>query len=50
MKKEYLSPQVEILRLASPISLLETFSGKGEIEEFDDGGEWDPNGDGDWFD
>ncbi len=50
MKKEYLSPQVEILQLASPMNILETFSGTGSVDDFEDGGEVDSaNGEGDWF-
>ncbi len=50
-KELYLAPAVEVVRLASPISLLETFSGMGNVDDFDEGGEWGVDGDEpkDWF-
>ncbi len=53
----YLAPTVEVLRLASPISLLETFSGTGSVEDLTDGNadgaeDWGLDGGEpkDWFD
>ncbi len=52
LKELYSAPEVEIVRLASPISLLETFSGGGSVGDYGNGGEWglDPNKEPeDWF-
>ncbi len=55
-KELYLAPAVEVVKLASPISLLETFSGTGSVEELIDGNlddaGWGIDGSGepeDWF-
>ncbi len=37
-QREYVKPSVEVLHLAS-LSILESFSGEGEIDQFEDGGE-----------
>ncbi len=55
-KELYLAPRVEVLRLASSISLLETFSGTGDVEDLTDGNKddagWGLDGGEpeDWFD
>ncbi len=52
-KELYIAPKVELLQLSRPMSLLETFSGTGSVDDVGDGGEWGTEGDGnptDWFD
>ncbi len=39
MKKNYESPSLELIKLNRNLSLLEYFSGVGDVEQFEDGGE-----------
>ncbi len=37
-KELYLAPQVEVWRCALPNNVLNSFSGQGELDEYEDGG------------
>ncbi len=39
MKKNYLKPEVEIFAIQQGLSFLEYFSGNGDVNQFEDGGE-----------
>ncbi len=52
-RKSYIKPIIQFWQFDAPNSLLERFSGRGSVSDYEDGGdEWLLDGDGepfDWF-
>ncbi len=41
MKKDYVTPKVELIYLGRNLSMLDYFSGQGDIDQYEDGGDLD---------